>query len=269
MQDKTLVPHVSVSMHRQSTENTQAVPVYATSPVRIPTLAANKRSASAPVLGTQNRGVSLQVPSDRAFARMEQLGTASDLSESEQHTLQDLGWSLGRRGLEASSASTVRSSPPQSSSSRVLKNFWGHFTGLSWLPYQKQLREQNLLIDYETVPLAQHDEASITGQHAKREIFKLAQQVLQRAATDTTYLQSRRHVDRMNAPSAGSSQQHEPSASHLVTGRSSSDKLQYHFILDPAAEDQPLPVSPQDAQGGNARMTNCAAPVGQLAVMTA
>ena len=250
-------------MSRQSTENTEAVPVRATSLIRIPTLAARIKSAS---LGMQDKGVSLQVPSDLAFARMEQLGSASDLSESVQYTLQDLGWSLGRRGLEPSSASTVRSSPSQFSSSTVLKDFWGHFTGLSWLPLQKQLREQNPLIPHEKVPLAQHEHA----QHTKHEVFKFAQQVLHRAVTDTSYFQGRRHIDGMNAKSAGSRQQHEPSAGHPESGHlGSGELLHFKSIRDAVGGDRPLPVPPQHAQGGDARMTNPVSPIGRLAVMTA
>ena len=242
-------------VNRQSTRNTEAVPVRATSPIRIPTLAPKKQSVSAPVLGAQDKSASLQVPFDFAFARREQLGSASDLSESQQYTLQDLGWSSGRRGLETSSASTFRKPPFKSLSHMVLKDFWGHFTGLSWLPYQKQLRAQTPLIHYVNAPLAQHDEGPTAGQHAKHEVFKLGQQVLQRAASDTAYLQSRHHIDGINAKSAGSSQQREPSAGHVVTKRSGSDELlHFEVVQDPAIKDL-LPGLPQHAQGGNARVT--------------
>lgn len=246
-------------MDRQSTRNTEAVPVRATSPIQIVTLAPKKQSDSAPVLGAQDKDVSLQVPSDLTFARMEQLDTASALSESEQYLLQDLGWSSGRRGFDTPSASTVRKLPSKSSSQTVLKDFWGHFTGLSWLPYQKQLRAQNPLMHYETISLTQHDEGPTAGQHAqhaKHDVFKLGQQVLQQAATNTAYLQSRRHIDGMNTEPARSSQQHEPSAGHVVTERSGSDELLHFEVVDnPATRDPLPPVPPQHAQGGKARVT--------------
>lgn len=226
-----------MAMDRQSTKNAEAVPVLATSPIQNPTLAPKKQSGSAPVLGMQDKGMSLQVPSDVAFARMEQHGSASDLSESEQYTLQDLGWSSSRRGLEASNSLKIKSSSSQSSISVVLKDFWGHFSGLSWLPYQKQMTTQNKLVHY------YYPEGQTAGQHAKHEAFKLAQQVLQQAATDTAYFQSRRHIDGMNAKYAIPSQQHEPSAGHMMTKRSGLDELLHSEIIqDPGARDQPIPA---------------------------
>lgn len=96
------------------------------------------------------------------------------------------------------------------------------------------------------------------AQHAKQEAFKLAQQVLQRAATDTLYLQGKRHIDVVTPKTARSSQQHEPSAGHMVTKRSGSDKL-LHIELnqDSAPRELGVPVPPLRAQGGDAGVTFC------------
>ena len=217
-------------------------------PIRISTLAATKHSVSTAVLGAQDRGNAAHLPSALSSDRIHQQIAASDpteLSESEQHVLQHLGWSpAGRRGLEPGSASPVRTSPSKSSGATALKHFWKHFTGLYWLVSQEQ-------------PLVQHDMGLTAGQHAKQEAFKLAQPVLQRAATDTLYLQSKRHIDVVTPKTARSSQQHEPSAGHMVTKRSGSDKLLHVGSNQDSATTEPhIPVPPQHAQGRDAGVTS-------------
>ena len=246
-----LVTYIPLPTDRQSS-NTDNLPLRVTAPIRISTLAATKHSVPTAVLGAQDRGNAAQLPSALISDRIHQQTAASDsteLSESEQHILQHLGWSpAGRRGLETVSAPPVTASPSKSSGATVLKYFWKHFTGLSWLVPQEQ-------------PLVQHVEGLTAGQHAqhaKQDAFKLAQQVLQQAATDTLYLQSMRHIDVVTSKTARSSQQHGPSAGHMDTTRSGSDKLTSNDSKqDPGLRDLRTPVLPQHAQGGDAGVTSC------------
>lgn len=258
-----------MAMDRQSNKNPEAAPVPATFSNQNPS-APKKQNPSAPAQGMLDKGIPLQLPCDISSARMEQRGSASELSESEQYTLQDLGWSSGRRGLEASSFSTVKRSSSRPPISIVLKDFWGHFSGLSWLPYPKQTRKQaaeNMLIHYHYPTEGQN--AGQHAQHAKHEAFKLAQQVLQQAASGTSYLQSRPHIAGMSAKSTGPSQQHEPSTGYMVTKRSGLGELLHtESFQEPGARGQPRHVPPQHTQGSNAKVTTHVSPNRLLVVMT-
>ena len=256
----------------------EALPVQATSPIRIPTLAAQKQGVSAPLLGVQDQGLSQQVPSGPTpLQQLDAASVSTDLSASEQHVLQHLGWSLGRRGLEALKALADQSTSSDSSAPIVLKDFWNHFSSLSWLPHQKRLRQGagKLMLRHAAQP-AQHDEGLDAGQHAqhaKHEDFKIAQQVLQQVAKhamqETAYVQSMRHIDMVNANSDKPSQKHEPSAGRLVTKSSGSNELlHFEIVQEPAAKDFPVPVPPQPAQGENARVVHFVSPTRLFAIRT-
>ena len=211
----------------------------------MPTVASQSRQASSPPPDSQVEfeGISLQISPDTTADDKQSdefTSPATELSAAEQRMLQRLGWSLGRRGLEALKALADNSPPlgvPEVNSESALQAFWKHLAGLSWLPYQKrkQAQEPDALL----APLAQH---AVPGaaQQAQQDNFKLAHQALQQAAQQAT-----RHIDHSQSMQDSLLYSSPESASSLETGevttagqivlkRADSDEL-LHF-------DVPLPI---------------------------
>lgn len=225
---------------RQSISN-EALSIQAVSQVRIPTLriptlASKQPAGSVPVVVVHNKDTSLQMPSDFTSGGSWQPDAAgsdaTEVSVSEQRLLQNLGRSLGRRGLDALKAFADRGPP-----SRELRDYWSHFTGLSWLPFQQQATpEKNRLVFHRQ------------AQHAQHEDFRLAQQVLQQAAMQAKRKTVYHNSNMMHDDSDGVSQ----SAAHIITEKSgSSEPLHGDMVQQQPANDPPMPEQalPQHAKG--------------------
>lgn len=229
---------------------TGVLPSQALSPLRIATPAFQQQNVPVSAVGVHNKGVAPQVPSGSTSGGFQKhdaaASHATELSSSEQRLLQHLGWSLGRRGLEVLKAVADRSHPSHSTSPMVLKDFWSHCIGLSWLPHQQPTRAE------QKEPKLQHE-----LQPAQHDDHHLAQQGLQQAALqaklDTLY-------DHNNVPhedSDGASQLHDPSAGHMATKNSGFEELVHpDMVQQLPVEDPPMPkqASPQHAKGRNARI---------------
>ena len=248
---------------RQPTK-TQSLPVRRMSPAQSLTVSSNRQNVAAPLLDSQYKGISLQIPSTTPGDKARQFnGTshATELSASEQRLLQHLGWTLGRRGLEALKALVDKGPAPASSganSHQALKTFWKHVFGLSWLYYRQE--EEDQMVHGKGAQQAQH-KATLATQQAQHANFELAQQALQQAAQQaqhkTAYLQSV-HGDVLNPMSSKQElleQDGMPSVGQLVTKDAHSDELvHFNLVKQPATEGFPRPVlvSSQGGQGKEA-----------------
>lgn len=220
----------------------------------------NRQNVAAPLLDSQFEGISIQIPSTTPADKTQQSTNATELSASEQRLLQHLGWTLGRRGLEALKALVDKSpAPPPSgaNSHQALKTFWRYFFGLSWLSHQE---EKEQLVHAKQAQQAQH-EATLAAQQAQHDNFELAQQALQQAAQqaqhESTQLQ-RVHGDvlyPMSSRQESPEQDSMASVGQVVTkDADSSELLHFNLVKQPVDEGFPKPVlvSSHGAQGTEA-----------------
>lgn len=238
----TAAPAVGRQMTSRQPISKEALSVQAVSPLRIPTLASKQPTGLLPVVLVHKKDTSLQIPSGSTSGGLQQPDAAAldaaERSVSGQRVLHNVGWSLGRRGLEALKAFADRGPP-----SNELKDYWSHFTSLSWLSFHQQARAQNeqnrLVLDHE-------------ARHAQHEDYRLAQQVLQQAEMQAKLETVYHHSNMMHDNSDEAPEQHEPSAAHIVTQiAGSSEPLHFDMVRQLPAKDPPMPQQalPQHAKG--------------------